>query len=769
MPFTKDGITPDIIINPNGLPRRMSIAQLIETVYGKIGSIVGCDLDATPFRKVTIEDAGDILANLGFSGTGKEVLYNGKTGAQMASNIFIGPTFYYRLKHLVNDKIHSRSTGPYSLISLQPSEGRSRDGGLRFGEMERDCTWYHSPIPHYCGLSREIGTLENSHGFVMSYSEEKNGVIPSKQTNFLNKGMRECVELTFQDGRKLVCTPEHKLLTSDNQWVKANEIPINDSRIKTGINYPLMKLKEEMEECNGWQKTFGYIHLKTDSEEEFMKSLAFARLLGYITMDGTISFHKLNQTCNCNISLGHELDCRAIVEDLNLFTKSNCRFEKSRNYYCIKTMSKFADVLSTIKGVITGRKVIQPSTLPEFILEEDCPKPIIREFLAGMFGADGHTCHLGMHRGKRDLLSSVSFSKTRVTSQRDSLSKMMEQIKMLFAKFGINNITTQSFKETSYSKKNFGNVKEKAYQLTIHLDIDELIPFSEKIGFRYCCHKTQRLEAAVSYKRLRNEVVRQHNWLVARADELSGFSKSKKENPSKIVKTKSAIEQATKELQESEGIIHPYAIPSQHDMTDHLVKGTQFGNFRSNAFPTAEEFLAEIGALDWFLNEKEKLAEEYEPSIEVDDSFSSEVEEQLTDSDDLMNTAYGVYRKTEVLPVMNLKLVSKRNVGPKEVFDIEVENTHTFLANGIVAHNCMLSHGAVQFLKERMFDCSDKYYVWIDKETGMISPVNPDKNIYKSLYSDNTTRFAKIQIPYSSKLLIQELQSMHINPRIFTK
>jgi hypothetical protein len=85
---------------------------------------------------------------------------------------------------------------------------------------------------------------------------------------------------------------------------------------------------------------------------------------------------------------------------------------------------------------------------------------------------------------------------------------------------------------------------------------------------------------------------------------------------------------------------------------------------------------------------------------------------------------------------------------------------------GEMERDAMLSHGAVQFLKERTFDSSDKYFVWIDNETGMISPVNPDKGIYKSLYSDNTTKFSKVQIPYSSKLLIQELQSMHINPRL---
>ena len=106
MPFTKDGIVPDIIMNPNAIPKRMTIAQLIECVFGKVGSISGTELDATPFRKVTVENISEIMEKLGYHGAGTEVLYNGKTGEQITANIFMGPTFYYRLKHLVEDKQH---------------------------------------------------------------------------------------------------------------------------------------------------------------------------------------------------------------------------------------------------------------------------------------------------------------------------------------------------------------------------------------------------------------------------------------------------------------------------------------------------------------------------------------------------------------------------------------------------------------------------------------------------------------------------------------
>ena len=147
MPYTKDGIKPDMILNPHAIPSRMTIAHLIECCAGKIGSMIGREMDATPFTDIDVDDIGTILQkHCGFSKSGKEILYCGKTGKMMEVNIFIGPTFYYKLKHMVKDKIHSRQSGPYQLLTRQPSEGRSRDGGHRFGEMERDCMIAHGSV-----------------------------------------------------------------------------------------------------------------------------------------------------------------------------------------------------------------------------------------------------------------------------------------------------------------------------------------------------------------------------------------------------------------------------------------------------------------------------------------------------------------------------------------------------------------------------------------------------------------------------------------------
>ena len=143
MPFTENGLKPDIIINPHAIPSRMTIGQLKETLLGKVLIELGLFGDGTSFNKLSVDFISKQLLELGYEAYGNDVLYNGLTGEQIETNIFIGPVFYQRLKHMVNDKQHSRSIGPMVNLTRQPAEGRSRDGGLRFGEMERDCMVSH--------------------------------------------------------------------------------------------------------------------------------------------------------------------------------------------------------------------------------------------------------------------------------------------------------------------------------------------------------------------------------------------------------------------------------------------------------------------------------------------------------------------------------------------------------------------------------------------------------------------------------------------------
>jgi DNA-directed RNA polymerase II subunit RPB2 len=143
MPFSASGMRPDLIMNPHAVPSRMTIAQLMETMYGKVCVEKGTLGDGTPYSHLPVENIREQLLQLGMHPSGNETLYNGQTGEMMDVEIFMGPTFYQRLKHMVIDKKHSRARGPIVSLTRQPCEGRSRDGGLRVGEMERDCMLSH--------------------------------------------------------------------------------------------------------------------------------------------------------------------------------------------------------------------------------------------------------------------------------------------------------------------------------------------------------------------------------------------------------------------------------------------------------------------------------------------------------------------------------------------------------------------------------------------------------------------------------------------------
>jgi len=756
IPFTSTGLKPDIIINPHAIPSRMTIGQLKETVLGKVLVELGLFGDGTSFGEFDVKDICDELINLGYEAHGNELLHNGLTGEQVECSVFMGPVFYQRLKHMVNDKAHSRSIGPMVNLTRQPAEGRSRDGGLRFGEMERDCI-NDAAIPLSCGLSIKIEEMEECGFNVLGWCEKTNVLKNSRQSAFMSKGEKECIQLTLEDGRTIICTNNHRLLNSKNEWTNAEDFVSGVDRIQCGVNYPLMKINEEINECQGWSLEVGDMLLETNTQKNYLDTLAFMRILGYMTADGGLYSSEASDLYGV-LNLGHLVDVKTLLDDLNIFGITGQKKFRHGKCFRVKMPSELVNNIIKLDGVCYGNKIEQSSSLPQFLLEPNCPKPIIREFLGGLFGGDGHTCVLSKHRGKRDVLTSISYSKSKTVEHLDSLTEMMENLKMLFGRFDINRITIQNFKETSSSKKKGDQNSNKSFQLTLHLEMDELIPFSEKIGFRYCCHKSQRLEAGVSYKRLRSRVVDQHNWIFNKVDELTNFSKIKAENPKKIVPTKDAIEKAVEELQKIEPLIHHYAIPTGHDISDHVMKGTKFGSFRGGSFPTAEEYLKQIGALNWFLNDDESDNNTIENDGEMDEICETK-----------KSVCYGVHRDYEGLPTMNLKVIDIRPVGVKKVYDIQVDETHSFLANGIVAHNCMISHGASRFTRGRMYDASDKYNVHVCKKCGMIASYNDKMHIHHCRTCDNRADFAYVEIPYACKLLFQELNTMNIAPRVMTE
>jgi DNA-directed RNA polymerase II subunit RPB2 len=177
MPFTRTGIKPDLILNPHAIPSRMTIAQLKETILGKTLLELGLFGDGTSFGDLDVKTICQKLQEVGYESNGNEIMYDALTGRQMECTIFLGPVFYQRLKHMVIDKQHSRSIGPMVNLTRQPAEGRSRDGGLRFGEMERDCMISHGASKFTRGRMYDASDKYQVHvckkcGLVASYNDQ---------------------------------------------------------------------------------------------------------------------------------------------------------------------------------------------------------------------------------------------------------------------------------------------------------------------------------------------------------------------------------------------------------------------------------------------------------------------------------------------------------------------------------------------------------------------------------------------------------------------
>lgn len=166
MPFTEDGITPDVIINPHAFPSRMTLGQLFETIAGKYAALIAKTVDGTPFAKEDLDGIKVKLIRFGHAPDGTEIVYDGRTGEMLRTPILIGIVYYQKLHHMVADKIHARARGPVQVLTRQPTEGRAREGGLRFGEMERDCL-----VGHGAAMLLRERMLESSDRYVLYVCE----------------------------------------------------------------------------------------------------------------------------------------------------------------------------------------------------------------------------------------------------------------------------------------------------------------------------------------------------------------------------------------------------------------------------------------------------------------------------------------------------------------------------------------------------------------------------------------------------------------------
>jgi len=277
MPFTKDGLRPDLIINPHAIPTRMTIGQFVECIAAKVSALFGGYADCTPFTNnatANIGAYGEMLTSLGFHSSGNQIMYNGMTGEQLQSQIFIGPTYYMRLKHMVKDKINYRTTGPRTALTRQPVSGRANDGGLRIGEMERDAVIAHGATNFLTESMMERGdkyymAVCNTTGMTAIYHPAKDLFMspmadgPIQFTSAMNDaatnietGMNVVKITRFGRSFSVICIPYSlKLLIQELQCANVQMRIITEDNIRHFDDLGFQKETEKGNEEEDPQKT----------------------------------------------------------------------------------------------------------------------------------------------------------------------------------------------------------------------------------------------------------------------------------------------------------------------------------------------------------------------------------------------------------------------------------------------------------------------------------------------------------------------------------
>lgn len=490
----------------------------------------------------------------------------------------------------------------------------------------------------------KIEDMNNIDSNVLSWSENKDGLIYSPQTKFFNNGQRDCIELEFIDGTKIQCTPDHKVLTSTNEWIEAKDIIIGETKIKSGLIFPSVNKIQEWKECSSWKLLD---ICSTDTIENYNKSLIFMRFLGYLLTDGTLSEDR------ATIFMGSIYDTNDMIEDLKILCDCDrISYRKDRNTYRIHIPRSLSKKLLNIHGIPIGRRCNSSLLIPSFI--NNCPKPLIREFLGGLFGGDGGSPSISKKDNK---VSCINFVQTKTQQLYSSLLEHMNTIQNMLNLFGIQSVI--------HNPVNVKSSREPNFCIQLNIPIPFTTVFEKEIGFRYCGHKMLRLRSICSYLNYRNKL----------NEELSDFISElryQKENNKK---------------------------QSLQKVYDNCIKMEKFKN----------KFIPSISVCKSRIKNKEqslyktKNLDRYKPisylrEINAIHFFENKNNEYHT---------YALNQTDEMLSTINLTCIGRHNIGIKNVYDIEIKDTHSYISNGIVVHNCTQDSYVVYLLFEKLL-------IWFD-------------------------------------------------------
>ncbi|MGH9838787.1 MAG: aconitate hydratase AcnA [Blastocatellia bacterium] len=523
------------------------------------------------------------------------------------------------------------------------------------------CIAEGTPVLLANGVARRIEQMPGAGGTVVFGSTAKGELGLAVQAEVISQGMRDCISLILQDGRTLVCTPDHEILCSDGRWVRADQLAPSQDRVVVGLEAPL---DEPCADEAGYMLLAGNLKFTMDTPHDRLCAQAFARLLGHLLSDGSISAAGQGR-----MTVGQAVDREVVLNDVELLTgKRPIGSQYDERKWTIVLPAELTEAISVLPGVRVGRRINQAPTLPAFILDDKCPVTIVREFLGGLFGADGHApiLHRLSEREGDAVIEHPAYSQSAKPEHVEQLKEMMNQLIHLLARCGVNTEAAGLYEyPVRRSASSYPVAQDGVPRVEVRLKLRDGLSFVERVGFRYCVQKALKASAAAVYWRTVDKINCQRLWMSARLEELH------KECPD--LSFSQAREIAASELKQREAIVFPhYSLLEGHDRFSRLPKPAdrKFRPLHRNScdFPSPVEFFKQLGVRQWFA--------------------------MLLSRDDTdFSKRYCVEKNSATLPALTLRILDRRAAGKREVFDLAVNDLHAFVAGTVCVHNCIGNSG----------------------------------------------------------------------------
>jgi DNA polymerase elongation subunit (family B)/intein/homing endonuclease len=536
---------------------------------------------------------------------------------------------YYKLDFVANHFIglNKNDVTPQDIFRLQKGSSADR-------KTVAEYCFVQGTRVSLSSQSVDIKCLENMNTDVITWVEDK-GFSTSQKTHFFNNGKRDCIEITLIDGTKISCTKDHRFLTKDG-WIEAQALNMNNKI----LCYPEPAFIDYDSE-----KLYTFEFSKEIGVLDYDKSCIFTRVLGYMLTDGGIS----QSTCYKNyssgrvkyiydisyVNLGTKIDAINMQQDIFKLIGKSPAIKKEKYTYRITFPTQLTKWFLSVTNDEKGKKISNDIYLPEFIKDENCPIWIVREFLKGIMGGDGSCTTFNKTRND---FNGINYTQSKLEDNVGSLLEYMDDIKKLFELFDIEGDVSNVIK----------NGKGDGYTVKFNIKRKDIVIFYEKIGYAYCIGKSYKLAIASSYYKLKKETDKQFKWICKRVDEL------RKGN----MTIADSLEIAKYELQANELIFNKnHSLPNIGSLNLKNYDNDETCRFR-NYSPSVEDYL--------------KLTESYDRFVTDNNTKSHAVDQEDTHS-----------------PCYYLSILGKKDIGEQTVYDIEVKDTHNFVANGMVVHNCI--------------------------------------------------------------------------------